>query len=577
SGTVAVTVDNNSGQSVATVSAGRGVAANQLSTFIWNGFESSGRVVPDGRYFFHVTLIQQARSVLLSTPVTIITQPPHPRVTSVTLAAATTKTATTGTTTPTTGAATTGTSGTTGAGSGNKRRRGAAAASGPVVLTPPDGTTTIHYPLASYRRVWIDVYRTDLAGRPRLVNQFTANPAVGTAHWNGDGPNGEPVAAGTYLIGITAQDQACNQASYPTVVPPAPGTTPRTGVTVRYLTATPPLVPTAAGTRAPVAVYSPTGAYTWQLRLAGRQKLLRQGSGVAGSSTLRLWLPPNRTGLYTLTLRAGSHTAAVPLVADAPGRRGTRGRQGDVLVILPMLTWQGANPVDDTGDGLPSTLTAGERVALRRPLAHGLPLGYRGDAVLLRFLNSQHLRYQMTTDVALAVGRGPSLVDRWGVVLAGDETWLPAPLVPMLKGFVEGGGRVLSIGTDTLQGSSKLSGYPAAPVAAAPVRMGHDLFGAQHGPQTSTKGDLITELSDQLDIFAAAPAFPGFDAYTPIEPPAGAVASLAGVAAGAPAVAAFMVGKGYVVEVGLAGFNRSLATNVDAQELLGRVWQLLAR
>ena len=43
------------------------------------------------------------------------------------------------------------------------------------------------------------------------------------------------------------------------------------------------------------------------------------------------------------------------------------------LVVLPALTWQGVNPVDDTGDGLPNTLRAGTPVALDRPLVDRSP------------------------------------------------------------------------------------------------------------------------------------------------------------------------------------------------------------
>ena len=55
------------------------------------------------------------------------------------------------------------------------------------------------------------------------------------------------------------------------------------------------------------------------------------------------------------------HVASAPIIA-------TPARRAPVLVVLPALTWQGANPVDDTGDGLPNTLGAGRSVRLDRPL-----------------------------------------------------------------------------------------------------------------------------------------------------------------------------------------------------------------
>jgi len=166
----------------------------------------------------------------------------------------------------------------------------------------------------------------------------------------------------------------------------------------------------------------------------------------------------------------------VPLVASATGTRATRAR---VLIVLPMLTWQGQNPVDDTGDGLPDTLTAGDRISLDRPLAEKLPQGFRQDSALIAYVNSHKLRYQLTTDVALAEGVGPSLAGSRAVVLAGGEIWLPASLVSSLKVFVHGGGRVVSLGADSLKASSQISDYPADPVASAPTPLPAGLFGAE--------------------------------------------------------------------------------------------------
>jgi hypothetical protein len=349
------------------------------------------------------------------------------------------------------------------------------------VLTPPAGSATIDFKGGAYRRVWIDVYRTDLKGGPKLVYRFRVNPTRDSATWNGNLGDGVPAPAGTYLLGITIQDLACDPARYPATLPPSPGTTtPHAGVTVLYLAATPPLTPTPAGSRAKVQVDSPTGAYSWALRLAGKRRVLAQGQGGAsvasGQYTLKVRLPKHGAGLYTLTLSAADHSTAVPLVASATGALATRAR---VLVVLPMLTWQGENPVDDTGDGLPDTLTAGDRISLDRPLAENLPQGFRQDSALIAYLNSHKFHYQLTTDVALAEGVGPSLAGSRGVVLAGSEIWLPASLVSTLKVFAHGGGRVFSLGAGSLKGSSQISDYPADPVASAPTPLPPGLFGAK--------------------------------------------------------------------------------------------------
>lgn len=576
--TVDVYVTNAAGAQVATISSGRNMPATKLhrgpfTTFTWKGHENGGALAPDGLYYFEIVLPSQNRIVdSKQTAVQVLTTPPRPRITGLTYAPETTTTSTgaattAGTTnTGTTSTPTSTTTTTTAAGS---------ASGGPLVLTPLQGAVRIHFTPAEYRRAWIEVYRTDLPGAPKLINRFRiSDPQTGSVEWNGETGKGLPAPAGTYLIRIEAQNMACIRGSYPVFVPPSPGTTPGLGVTVRYLAATPPLTPTAAGSSATVQVSSPTGAFTWALRQAGHGKVLETGGGESGDSSLQVPLPVGKAGLYRLTLTTGAYTTSVPLVAYAPGARGQRAR---VLVVLPMLTWQGENRVDDTGDGLPTTLAAGQAIRLDRPFANGLPASYDQDVALLKYLDSQHFRYQLTTDVAFSENVGPTLVDRWGVVLAGPETWLPRGLAANLQEFVRGGGRILSLGTGALSGTSAISGYPADPVAAAPVTSRRDIFGATHGPVLSTGGEIVTELTDQLGIFGLVPAFSGYKSFEPIEPPAGVETSLAGIADGAPAVSAFKYGRGYVMEVGLTGFTASLTTDLDSQELLSRFWQLLAK
>src|SRR6202012_5446196 len=139
----------------------------------------------------------------------------------------------------------------------------------------------------------------------------------------------------------------------------------------------------------------------------------------------------------------------VPLVAYATGKAAAHAR---VLVVLPMLTWVGNSPVDDTGDGLPDTLDGGSAVQLDRPLVDGLPASIGDDAALLRYLRGQHFDVQITTDIAMDQGVGPGLVDRWGVLFPDGETYLPKNLAGTVSGFVRGGGRVLALGTGAFKG-----------------------------------------------------------------------------------------------------------------------------
>ncbi len=518
--------------------------------FTWNGRLAGGQPAPAGTYYFRIVLAQQGRSIDLSqAPVEVFRQPPRPRILDVRVA---------------------------GTGKSARQRTTAHAASassaGPAVLTPPRGSVRITFTRAAYRRVWIDIYRTDVIGRPQLAVRLPVTDLHRSATtWNGE-IGGQPAPAGTYLVGITAQNPACDQASWPAKLPPAPGSTPHAGVTIRYLSVTPPLTAASSGARATVAVASPDAGFAWHLRREGARRVLAHGSGPAASTVIRPRMPRRRAGLYTLTVRAGLERAVVPLVAS---QAGAKAAHAPLLVVLPLLSWMGDTPVDDTGSGLPATLAAGDPAVLRRPLVDGPPRGLASDAGLLAYLSSQHLHYQLTTDVALAEGRGPSLTGRRGVILADGERFLPQSLVGALQHFVRAGGSVLTLGTGSFTGVSHITGYPAAPVASAPRPTPVDPFGARRGSITPTGGQLITELSDALGLFTGTIAFSGFASYQPIQPPAGTTVSSAGVAGAAPAIVAFHFGAGTVIEVGLPNFGASLARNADSQALLANALRVL--
>jgi hypothetical protein len=277
-------------------------------------------------------------------------------------------------------------------------------------------------------------------------------------------------------------------------------------------------------------------------------------------------------GLYVLSLRSGTHRTSVPLVASSPASAPDHHR---LLVVLPALTWQGLNPVDDDGDGLPNTLADGGPVSLHRPLANGLPAGFDDEAALLAHLDRAHLAYELTTDLGLVDATGPAVGTHRAVVFAGSERWLPATLGSALRDYVQNGGRVLSIGIDSLRrGVSVRAGqalHPSAPAAA-------DIFGVRPGAVLTNAHDLITVARDALGIFSSTSgALAGYRSYEPLAPGPQAFSSAAGVGGRAAAVAGFRLGRGTVVEIALGGFGSSLAHNVDAQELIARLWQVLGR
>lgn len=501
--------------------------------FPWDGRDGSGRVVPDGTYYFRIALRQQGRTIeLTDAPLIVKTIPPHPVVTSVT----------------------------------------------PSLIPQTGAPVQIRYKADQKGGATVRIYRTDLHNGPHLVKSFLPSANGFTASWDGRIAQ-RPAPAGTYLIGIDVTDAACNTGHFPPVLPPPPGSTPHAGVTVRYLAAQSPLDPVRAGSRALVYVDSRQRPYRWTLQRVGARKLAVHGS--AHAFALHVRLPDKGAGLYVLSIRSGGHRTSVPLIVRAPGAGGGAGAAGGakLLVVLPALTWQGRNPVDDDGDGLPDMLTDGGAINLQRPLARGLPAGFADEAAFLAYLDKAHLTYDLTTDLALTDSEGPSLSAYKGVVLAGSEEWLPATLRSALRAYVQGGGHVLSLGIDSLRRGVTIRGgqalTPTAPAAA-------DAFGARPGQVVSRSGDLIFVIQDQLGIFSSTSgALPGYREFQPfaaaVASPAQPISSAAGTSSSTQSIIGFHFGRGIVVEIGLPGFGSSVARNVNAQELVGRLWSVLGQ
>ncbi len=501
---------------------------NPPGAFAWNGREDDGRVAPDGTYYYRIVLIGQSRTVQLAKPITISTTPPRPVVARVTPSLI------------------------------------SPVAAGALAAAP--ARTTIRYGGVGALGGQVTVLRTDPPGPPRQVFSFAIHRRHATTiAWNGL-IRGRPAPVGTYLIGLRAIDDACHVGSFPAERPPVPGTTPHAGVTVRYLAAEVPNTPTPAGGAATVYVDSRRRPYRWALRRAtGRAVLAR---GVSDRFVLRVPLPGRAAGLYRLALRSAGHRTVVPLVASAPAGATPR----VVLVVLPALSWQGANPVDDDGDGLPNTLDSGGPIALARPLADGLPADYPDEAALLGELGRVGFRYDLTTDLALLAD--PGMLGRHrGVVLAGSERWLPGGLRTALRGFVAGGGHLLSVGPDALRRGVTISaGEARAPTGPAAT----DAFGAAPGAPVTGNGNLVIVFADPLRLFGTTSgAFAGLRSFQPIRPPAGVAASTAGISAGESAIAGFPFGHGTVIEVGLGDFGALTARSADFRALLARLWRVL--
>jgi hypothetical protein len=247
------------------------------------------------------------------------------------------------------------------------------------------------------------------------------------------------------------------------------------------------------------------------------------------------------------------------------------------------MTWQGRNPVDDDGDGLPNLLERGLPVRLGRVLAgDGLPVGFaKRDAPLLAWLARTGRRFDVTTDAALAAGAGPRIGGHAGVILPSDARWLPTAVQQRLRRFVRGGGTLLSLGVDSMRRSVRVSprGRLLDPTPAAPT----DLFGGRLGPlQRPPAPVALTEASARIELFAGTNGeFPGWRLLEPLAGLSrqGRLVASALTEGERASITAERFGRGLVLRYGLPELaGRLTLDETDSQTaLMARTWTLLSR
>jgi flagellar hook assembly protein FlgD len=520
-------VDDNGG-SVRRLAEGVHARAGVPIQLAWGGHDDTGATVPDGAYHVRVTLGRSGRTVTVPRALRVDTKAPVPRVRAV--------------------------------------------APGRIVAPGTRVTFTLLHPRATQVRLM----RTDLA-HPRVV--ATADLPTGTGSWTWDGRvDGLPAPTGTYLAQLVRTDRAGNVGRVPARVPtrqPIPG---HPGVTVRGIGAQPPVGPTTAGERVSVEVDSRKRPYTWRLRRAGTPGTVLRGHGTG--TPLHFTAPSGASGLYTLTLRAGRQGTRVPILVQSQ-------RRAKLLVVVPALTWEGSAAVDDGDDGQPDTLALGGPVAWPRVLPE-LPTGFRTDvAPLLTFLDRAKIRYDLTSDLSLALGTAPRASDRRAVLLAGPERWITAAYGRRLRRFVQDGGRVATIGTDSLrrgvtlltrsQGASGLLTQPTQEVDRDPL--GARLRASRRiQPQTTLQPIAGSATAPLLAFWDGT--LTGFGRVEESEPPDAqsgahlvtgvgfAPQTVNGIAdPPRPALTQTTLGKGTVIRVGLDGWAARTTTDADVAQL----------
>jgi hypothetical protein len=520
----------------------------------WDGTDDEGRVVPDGRYKVRLTLRHLGRTIVGQRSILKDTVPPQPKVLSI----------------------------------------GPAKVYGPELLPEPGGgDAEVHFGPALGTHASIHVFRT-APGVPREVRSATLNP--GGRQWNWDGRNdaGRRVSPGTYVVVPEWRDAAGNIG---TGIPldrnglpilthgRLPG---RGGVTVRYVGARPPVAPAKARDRLEIDVDARQKRYSWDIHRLG-DPARRGGSSTPKTKPRVIFAAPGgASGLYVFTARTRDHRTRVVFPVQA--RRsiaGTAAKPRGVLVLLPYSTWQGRNAADDDGDGAPNTLDLGGPARSFRIMAgDGLPAGFpEQEGPLLTWLQRQGKRYDITTDLALAVGKGPALAGHHGVLIPGDARWLPARVRESLRAFVRGGGTVVSTGTDSLRRSVRIDakGRFVAPSPAKPT----DLFGARLRPVVRKPTDLeVFQQDPQVDLFQGSDGqftgIPAWEETARIGQEAEQLTSAVTVNTNPPGksvIVAARFGKGLVIRPGFPSFAQRLAADTDpaTSALMARMWTLLSR
>ena len=429
------------------------------------------------------------------------------------------------------------------------------------------------------------VIRTD-AGAPQLVAKGTRAPGLRRWIWNGRS-GGKPVPPGVYVVQVRVRDRAGNVGSNPEQVPFDAGDSPGpAGITVRSLAAQPPLRPVTAGEKADFFVDSRARPYRWAIRRVGGTRPVRRGKVAAGAKgPLRLRAPRGKSGLYLVELQAGASRTEVPFLVQATER-------ATMLVVVPALTWLGTDPVDDPPlrDGMPDTLdrAGGGRVRWPRVFAgeDGKPAGFSTQvAPLMRYLDAHSIRYDLTSDLDLALSDSPRASDRKAVLLAGSMRWVSRPLARRLRRYVQDGGRLATFGPDTLRRGVTIranAGETAGELLRPTQPSALDPFGARLEPLRRAKApEAIAQLGGDpaYGLFVGTGGtLDGFSTFEESVPPEeGGKAKLLGAMGVAPpepdpeapadepppearyALTATQLGeKGLIIRVGLPEWTRRL-------------------
>ncbi len=492
--------------------------------FHWDGRTDDGLTVADGVYHLRVGLRDEGRTATTPKNLRLDTVPPKPFVTFVS----------------------------------------------PDWISPgaeSGSVARIRYEGSTRSRPEFLVYRTGIK-RSTQVTRFWGKAGASTASWDGK-VDGRAVPRGNYLIAVRVRDAAGNLGSGPAQLPPTrAGTKGHPGVVVNYIAAEVPMKPVLSGSTTRIKVLTRAKRYRWTLRRSGATTATRRGKG--SSAEIRIPMPKKRTGVYLLELQSEKHSFTTPIVVRERKRR-------PILLVLSSTTWQAQNPLDSNDDGWADVLGPDDMVPLARPFAHGLPEGFQSlELPLLEWLDDERLGYTVTTDYALSFAGRKAIDEFKAVVFAGAEVYPTKRLVRDLRGYLDRGGRIASLGAGAFLRTASLDSQKLFNPSGERSR---DIFGEKLSERTQVEGP-IAALDDSIGLFAGTGGT--FGQFTHLEeatalPARARLEAAAGQSRKSPAMVMFSSGKGDVFRSGSTEWNGNLRTSSQVRLITGRLWQRLSR
>jgi hypothetical protein len=161
------------------------------------------------------------------------------------------------------------------------------------------------------------------------------------------------------------------------------------------------------------------------------------------------------------------------------------------------------------------------------------------------------------------------------VLVAADLSGVDSHGVARLRRYVDGGGRVFSLGTDSLRREVQVRGD----LLVRPTgESAYDVFGARIGPLSPKPVDLLVS-QDRIGLFEGTDgSFSQFTGYE-VTTSTGSGDKLVAAAqdpAGHPVIVAIRSGQGLVIRTGLASWTQRMS-NPNVSTLTRRAWTLLSR